>query len=63
VDVTIRCSPRPSDCFVRQGLVTVEVNLEVPLPLAPATLGGDFPLVVPIEASATQQVSRFWGAG
>ncbi len=63
VDVTIRCSPRPNDCFVRQGLVTVDVNLEVPLPLAPASLDGDFPLSVPIEASATQQVSRFWGAG
>ncbi len=63
VDVTIRCAPRPNDCFVRQGLVTVDVNLEVPLPLAPASLDENFPLSVPIEASATQQVSRFWGAG
>ncbi len=34
--------------------------LDVPLPLAPTALTGDFPLAVHVHASATEQVSRFW---
>jgi hypothetical protein len=42
--------------------VTVVVDLEVPLPLVPSVLPGDFPLSVHLHATGTEQVSRFWGA-
>jgi hypothetical protein len=61
--ISIVCSPDPSDCLTRRGTVTVTVSIRVPLPLVPAALDFDSPLAVPLEASATQQVSRFWGAG
>lgn len=63
VDVAISCSPRPGTCLTRQGFVTVSIDLLVPLPLVPPVLVGDFPLAVPLHGAATQQVSRFWGAG
>ena len=63
VRVEVACSPRPTQCLSRRGLVTVTIEIAVPLPLVPPILVGDFPLVVPLQASATQQVSRFWGAG
>ena len=58
--LTISCSPRPDACLMRQGYVTVKVDLLVDLPLAPAVLTGEFPLAVPLTATATQRVSRFW---
>lgn len=62
-DITISCSPNPGNCLTRRGLVTIGVEVSVPLPLVPPALTGDFPLAVPLSASATQQVSRFWGSG
>lgn len=59
--ISIECS-RPG-CLVRREFVTVTVGLSVPLPFAPTVLGGGFALSVPLEATATQQVSRFWSAG
>jgi hypothetical protein len=58
----IECRPKPSTCLTRQGFVTVSVALSVPLPLVPPVIVGDFPLSVPLRATATEQVSRFWGA-
>jgi len=59
-DVEIECSP--VDCLEPGTLVLVTVRIEVPLPLAPPALPGDFPLAVHLEASAGQRVSSF-GAG
>jgi len=61
--VTINCTPVPANCLTRQGFVTVSVALTVPLPLVPPVLSGNFPIAVPLRATATEQVSRFWGAG
>lgn len=61
--VTIVCTPDPANCLTRQALVEVRVALTVALPLMPPVLIGDFPLAVPIDATATQQVSRFWTDG
>ncbi len=60
--LTISCAPRPTECLTRRGWVTVEVSARVPLPLVPPVFDLRVPLAVPVEASATQQVSRFWGA-
>lgn len=59
IDVT--CSPKPLACLTRNSNVTVVVRLVVPLPLVPPALEVVSPLGVPLEASATQKVSRFWG--
>lgn len=61
--VAIACRPTPDECLTRRGYVTVDVAVSVPLPLVPPVLVGDFPLAVPLDATATQQVSRFWGSG
>ncbi|MBH0084354.1 hypothetical protein [Salinibacterium sp. SWN167] len=60
--VTISCAPDPSDCLSRHSFVTVQVAIAVPLPLAPPVLSGSFPLEVPLDAAATQQVSQFAGS-
>lgn len=60
--LAITCSPRPDACLTRRGWVTVEVAVRVPLPLVPPVFDLRVPLALPVEASATQQVSRFWGA-
>lgn len=59
--VTIECSPQPNDCLQRRSMVTVTVTVSVALPLVPAALSMAVPLVVPLHATATGQVSRFWG--
>ncbi len=61
--VTVSCSPRPDACLTRLGTVTISVALIVPLPLVPAALDVAVPAGVPLHATATEQVSRFWGAG
>ena len=59
--VVVRCAPHPNDCLTRRGRVTVTVAASVPLPLIPPALTVHVPLAVPLEGSATGQVSRFWG--
>ena len=61
--VTVTCRPNPADCLQRRGFVTIQVATRVPLPLVPPVLDLDVGLAVPVESSATQQVSRFAGAG
>lgn len=61
--IVVTCAPVPSNCLTRRGFVTVTVELSAPLPLVPPVLVGDFPVAVPLSASSTQQVSRFWSSG
>jgi hypothetical protein len=56
-EVTIECTP--ADCLEPGALVLVTVQVEVPLPLVPPVLPGDFPLAVELAATATQRVSSF----
>ncbi len=58
-EVAISCRPDPADCLARRGFVTVEIATVVPLPLAPPVLAVAVPLGVPVQALATEQVSRF----
>ena len=60
--VSISCSPRASECLQRRATVTISVGVSVGLPLLPPALGMDGPAAVPLRSTATQQVSRFWGA-
>jgi hypothetical protein len=60
--VTVTCSPHPDACLTRLGTVTISVAVTVPLPLFPPVLQLDVPLGVPLQAVATEQVSRFWSA-
>ncbi|HEV7957640.1 MAG: putative rane/secreted protein [Microbacteriaceae bacterium] len=59
-EVQISCDP--GACLTRLRPVTVSVRVSVPLPLVPPMLDLAVPLSIPVQASATQQVSRFWGA-
>jgi Flp pilus assembly protein TadG len=61
--VKISCRPNPAVCLTRRGFVTVTVTTSVSLPLVPSALPFTAPLSVPLSATSTEQVSRFWGAG
>lgn len=50
-----------SGCLTRQARVTVTVGVRVALPLVPDVLSLQDVASVPVRASATQTVSRFWG--
>ena len=58
--IAVSCTASP--CLTRRGYVTVSVDLTIPLPLVPPALLGDFPLAIPVHATASEQVSRFWGS-
>lgn len=60
--VAIACHPRPAACLTRRGYVTVTVRSTVRLPLVPPFLDLALPSGIPVEATATEQVSRFWGS-
>jgi Flp pilus assembly protein TadG len=59
--VTITCRPEPSACLTRRGYVTVTVRASVALPLVPRSLTVTTPAAIPMSATSTEQVSRFWG--
>ncbi len=60
--VAISCRPHPGACLTRRGFVTVTITVVVPLPLAPPVLDLGLPAGLPVSATATEQVSRFWGS-
>jgi hypothetical protein len=61
--VGVRCSPHPEKCLTRRAFVTVTVTARIALPLSPPALSVKTPLAIPLTATSTEQVSRFWGAG
>lgn len=63
VEVVISCRPVPTDCLSRRGYVMIGVTVDVPLPLVPPILSGEYPPAVTLVAEATQQVSRFRDGG
>ena len=60
--VSIDCSPAPAECLTRQNQITVTVRIQVSLPLVPDLLSLPRAASVPLQAVATQTVSRFWGS-
>ena len=61
VQVSLRCEPVGAICPEAGATVIVTVRTVVPLPLVPPVLGLDRIASVPVEASAVQKVSIFWG--
>lgn len=61
-EVSISCAGGPV-CLARRSVVTITVRVQVALPFVPAVLTQSRGGSIPLEASATQTVSRFWGEG
>ena len=60
--VDISCDDEGDGCLRRRSEVTVTLRLRVALPLVPDVLALRDVTSIPIQSSATQTVSRFWGA-
>jgi Flp pilus assembly protein TadG len=58
--VSFMCAPANSPCPDAGSVLTVRVAVRVRLPLAPPILGLDRITVIPVEATAVQQVSTTW---
>jgi hypothetical protein len=59
-EVSIGCAGGTA-CLSRRSVVTVTVRVRVALPFVPDVLTQSHGGSIPLEASATQTVSRFWG--
>lgn len=63
VDLALDCHPAAASCPSAGSTLVVTVRAAVTLPLVPPVLGLERIASVPVEASAAQKVSRFWGSG
>lgn len=63
VRVELGCRPASARCPSAGVTMIVTVTTRVALPLAPAALGIDRIASIPVQATAAQRVSRFWGDG
>lgn len=62
VVVDVSCAGTAADCPAAGATLVVTVQASAVLPLVPPILGLDHLARVPVEATAVQKVSRFWGA-
>jgi Flp pilus assembly protein TadG len=60
-EVRVTCAGGVPECPSAGAMMTVTVATRVALPLVPPVFGLERLASVPIEASAVQKVSRFWG--
>lgn len=63
VAVDVTCAGAAAACPEAGATLVVTVSSTVALPLIPPVLGLDHLARVPVEATAVQKVSRFWGTG
>ena len=61
-EVSITCAGS-AVCLSRRSVVTVTVRVVVDLPFVPAVITRSHGGSIPLQASATQTVSRFWHEG
>jgi hypothetical protein len=61
LDVGWDCTDSAGECPAAGATLVVTVQTRVALPLMPSLFGLDDIAAVPVEASAVQKVSRFWG--
>lgn len=62
VDLSFACTPQGAECPEAGATLVVTLRTQVALPLVPPVLGLDRFASIPVEASAAQKVSRFWGS-
>ncbi|KAA9111587.1 TadE family protein [Microbacterium rhizomatis] len=62
VRIEMSCRPAGAACPEAGVTLIVTLSAKVSLPLIPPVLGLDRLATVPVEASAMQRVSQFWGA-
>ena len=62
VSLHMACVPATAECPSAGVTVTVTLRTAVSLPLVPPVLGLERMASIPLEASGTQKVSRFWGS-
>ncbi|MBB2974729.1 hypothetical protein FHX49_000270 [Microbacterium endophyticum] len=62
IEISVDCAPSAFSCPEAGTTVTVTVRAGATLPLVPPIFGLDNATAIPIEASSTQKVSRFWNA-
>ena len=62
VSFSVSCIPAGAMCPVAGATVVVRISTRVALPLVPGILGLADIASVPVEATAAQKVSRFWGS-
>lgn len=59
--IALECHPAGAACPEAGATVVVTITVRVALPLVPPILGLDRLATVPVQASAAQRVSRYWG--
>lgn len=62
VDFALTCRPAGATCPEAGATIVVTLRAQVALPLVPPVLGLEQLARIPIEASAAQKTSRFWGS-
>lgn len=62
VSLSLTCRPAGGECPRAGATLVVTLRTTVALPLVPPVLGLDRLASIPLEASAAQKVSRFWGS-
>lgn len=62
VEIGFTCRPAGAACPEPGATLVVTVRTRIALPFVPPVLGLDRLASIPVEASAAQKVSRFWGA-
>jgi Flp pilus assembly protein TadG len=63
VGVEVACTGTTAACPQAGATVVVTLRTTVELPLVPPVFGLERLAQIPVEASAVQKVSRFWGSG
>lgn len=58
LEVTVSCTPHPSDCHSGTSVITVRITSSVVLPLLPDALGGGQPRFA-LDASHTVPIGRY----
>lgn len=61
LDISWQCTDSPGECPAAGATLVVTVRTRAELPLMPPIFNLDQIAAVPVEASAVQKVSRFWG--
>lgn len=62
VELSLACTPQGSPCPSAGATVRVTMRARVALPLVPDVLGMRRWASIPVESTAVQHVSRFWGS-